>query len=86
MHEGHEIRKGSTITVPGPGNKGVVERLYETSNPELLYKNRVKARNTQTGMVYEGALGKEENPSFGKLVTPLKAKPKNRRLGIKKVR
>lgn len=63
-YNGQEVSKGSVVDIPG--GKGSVERLYETSNPELLYKNRIKVKNTETGDVSDFAFGKELNPNYGK--------------------
>ena len=63
-YNGQEVSKGSIIDIPG--GKGTVERLYETSNPELLYKNRIKVKNTDTEEVSDFAFGKDLNPNYGK--------------------
>ena len=62
-HNGQKIQKGSIIDIPG--GTGEVERIYETSNPKLFYKNRVRVRDTKTNVVSDFASGRDLNPNFG---------------------
>lgn len=63
-YQGKSVTVGSEVDVPG--GKGTVQRLYETSNPDLMYKNRIRVKNNETGDEIDMANGDELNPKFGK--------------------
>lgn len=63
-YQGKTVQRGSEVDMPG--GKGSVERIYQTSNPDLLYKNRIRVKNKETGDEIDMANGQELNPKFGK--------------------